>query len=100
MARLKWVYGTGPATTQELAAELFMGMVLNAAGPGSLWGIIDGVGGHTKLVGNSLYSTRRLDSDSVSLLYSSGLAPDDINAFRGSARERCQWAIAKLRAIP
>lgn len=98
MAALVWAYGTGPATTQELADEVErekrLGVFsLNVNGLRSLWGVIYDIRADARAnVG------RDLTEASMDLLHDNGVTIND--PYQGTPEERCVEMARRLRAIP
>lgn len=98
--KLEWASGSGPATTQELAAEIEReGRLIRyeyspADKPGRcLLGVI------YNSTPQNLYN-RDLTNDSFSLLYNYGISAEANDRFEGTAEERCLDTVRRLRAIP
>jgi len=99
---LKWVFGNGPGSTQELAdvvereGRLTRSYYVDGRGNRCLWGVI-----------NDWYRTsigdtgprRQLDREDVLRLYQCHLDPVSSDAFGGTLGERCVEMARRLRAI-
>ena len=106
---LHWDFGTGPATTQELAdlvekeGRLITGDFLTRSGQRCLWGVI---GGYVKVAPETdkyfYIRTRRMAAADWSVLVCApiNLSSANSDAFVGTPEERCDDAVCRLRAIP
>ena len=95
--KLTWAYGSGPATTQELAniveaeGRLITRAYISSEGR-CLWGII-----RDSIQGNS--ARRSLNLRDSALLRSFRLSTVDNDYFIGTPEQRCVEMVKRLRAI-
>jgi len=95
--QITWEFGTGPATTQELAdlieaeGRLVTGHFLGDDGR-CLWGVI---------YDYTVYASRvrRLDPQSYDALQRARLRAIDSDLFVGTPEQRCAEMVKRLRAI-
>jgi len=101
--KLKWVEGTGPDTTQELADEIEVEGRLGHGhvsylGERCLWGVI---GDWPLSYSPETFCARRfLSPDSAQALVEFGLGVFANVSFEGTPEERCAEMTRRLRAIP
>lgn len=99
--KLEWLYGTGPATTQELADEIEHEGLLSTVffvrtghpTVRCLWGVIDDM----SRVNDVLIRDRELDKSTLETELPSS---EDNDAFVGTPKEHCAEMVRRIRAIP
>jgi len=105
---LHWDFGTGPATTQELAdlveqeGRLITGVFMSRAGERCLWGVIEGYVKFAPETDKYFYiRSRGMTVADQGILVSppNNLSTDSSDAFTGTPEERCDDAVCRLRAI-